>query len=155
MEYFDDYVFTQDRLCCLRNVLDAKVIALFMIKFILGISSYPSSSLSAESSLSTRTMSSFGSSSYAGIGSSREVPPYRISEYVLLAWIIPEGLKKFDVSSAKGLQDYMTYLTHEMGSAGTHYFIFRKHSDTQCASVFVFRLQFVSLTNNRIFIHTL
>ena len=46
----------------------------------------------------------------------------------------------FDVSSSRELQDYLTYLTHEMGSEGTHYFIFRKHSDTQSASVNVFRL---------------
>ena len=100
-------------------------------------------------------MSSSESSSCAGIGSSQEALPYRIRSYWWLALIVPEGLEKFDVSSAKGLQDYMTYLTHEMCSAGTHYFIFRKHADTQCASVFVFRLQFVSLTDNRIFIHTL
>ena len=102
-------------------------------------------------------MSSIGSSSYASIGSSREVLSFRIKEYVYISLhrIIPTGLEKFDVSSPKGLQDYLTYLTHEMCSEGTHYFIFRKHSDTRSASVFVFRLQFVLLTDNRIFIHTL
>ena len=52
--------------------------------------------------------------------------------------IVETGLEMFDVSSPKELQDYLTYLTHEMGSEGTLYFIFRKHPDTRSASVFVF-----------------
>ena len=52
--------------------------------------------------------------------------------------IVKTGLEMFDVSSSKELQDYLTYLTQEMGSGGTHYFIFRKLSDTQSASVNVF-----------------
>lgn len=51
--------------------------------------------------------------------------------------IVETGLDMFDVSSPKELQDYLTYLTHEMGSEGM--FIFRKHSDTQSASVFDFQ----------------
>jgi len=49
--------------------------------------------------------------------------------------IIKTGLKMFDVSSPKELQDYLTYLTHKVDSEGTHYFIFRKHSETQSPSV--------------------
>ena len=58
----------------------------------------------------------------------------------MLSQIVKTGLRMFDVSSPKELQDYLTYLTHEMGSKGTHYFIFRKLSDTRSASVNVFRL---------------
>ena len=97
-------------------------------------------------------MSTSGSSSYVVIGWSD--PPNRILKY----WLdrtIQEGLEKFDVSSAEGLRDYWTYLADKIGSGGTHYFIFRKHSDTRSASVFVFRLQFVLLADNRISIHTL
>ena len=84
-------------------------------------------------------MPSFGSSSYAGTESSRKDPIFRTWRD-LLYQIVKTGLEMFDVSSSKELRDYLTYLTHEMGSAGTHYFIFRKHSDTQSASVNVFRL---------------
>ena len=100
-------------------------------------------------------MPSFGSSSYASIGSSREVRLFRSWEDVYpivdtglkmfdvsspkgLHQIVETGLEMFDVSSPKELQDYLTYLTHEMGSEGTLYFIFRKHPDTRSASVFVF-----------------
>ena len=37
--------------------------------------------------------------------------------------IVKTGLEMFDVSSSRELQDYLTYFTHEMCSAGTHYFI--------------------------------
>ena len=67
-----------------------------------------------------------------------EVPQFR-SWKDLLYEIVKTGLKMFDVSSPKELQDYLTYLTREMNIEGIHYFIFKKHSDTQFASVFVFR----------------
>ena len=70
-------------------------------------------------------MLSFGS--YASTGSSREVPLFRRRKGV--GHIVETGLEMFDVSSPEKLQDYLTYLTHEMGSEGI--FIFRKHSDTQ------------------------
>ena len=54
--------------------------------------------------------------------------------------IVETGLKMFDVSSPEELQDYLTYVTHEMDCQGIHYYVFRKYSDTQFASVFVFRL---------------
>ena len=59
-------------------------------------------------------------------------------------------LQKFDVSSPKELQDYLIYVTYEMNRQGIHYFIFRKYSDTQFASVFVFRLLLVLLTDRHI-----
>ena len=90
------------------------------------------------SSLSTRTMSSSESSSYGNIGLSREVPSVRRRKD--MSEIVKTGLEMFDVSSSRELQDYLAYFTHEMCSAGTHYFIFRTHSDTQSASVNVFRL---------------
>jgi len=39
--------------------------------------------------------------------------------------IAKAGLEMFDVSSPKELQDYLTYLTHKMDSAGTQQFILR------------------------------
>jgi len=68
-------------------------------------------------SLPPRRMPSFGSSSLARL---------RITEDI--RQIVKTELKKFDMSSPKELQDYLTYLTHEMDSAGTHYFISRKKS---------------------------
>ena len=126
LEYFDDYVLTQNRLCCWREMFWMLQLLPCLWSFILGISSYASSSLSTGSSLSTRALSSFGSSSYSSTGSSRKVPLFRASKDVL-SQIVKTGLEIFDVSSSKELQDYLTYLTHEMGSEGTHYFILRKH----------------------------
>ena len=52
--------------------------------------------------------------------------------------IVETGLEMFDVSSPEKLQDYLTYLTHEMGSEGI--FIFRKHSDSSASVFFVYSL---------------
>ena len=52
--------------------------------------------------------------------------------------IVETALEMFDVSSPEELQDYLTYLTHEMGSEGI--FIFRKHSDSSASVVFVYNL---------------
>jgi len=119
--------------------LDASVIALFM-SFILGFSSYASSSSSIEASRSWSAELS---------GSTRKVPRFR-SWKDFLNQIVLTGLQKFDVSSPKELQDYLTYVTHEMDRKGIQYFIFRKYSGTQLASVFVLRVLLVLLTDRHI-----
>jgi len=76
--------------------------------------------------------STFESSSYASLGSSLSTGltfPFRSWEYDLHE-IVTTGLEKFDVGSPKELQDYLTYLAREMDSAGAHYFIFRKKSNS-------------------------
>jgi len=60
-----------------------------------------------ESSRSSGTTSSFGSSSLAGLRITKDIRQ-----------IVKTELKKFDMSSPKELQDYLTYLTREMDSAG-------------------------------------
>ena len=50
--------------------------------------------------------------------------------------IVQTGLEMFDVSSSRELQDYLTYFTHEMCSAGTHYFIYYSEN-TQTLSLLV------------------
>lgn len=123
--FLDDYVLTQHRLCCWRNLLDAYC----LVFDLLGISSAVSSSSSKPSSrISQSPISSFGSSSYASIESSLstgQASLYRSWKYQLHQ-IVTTGLEKFDVGSPKELQDYLTYLAREMDSAGAHYFIFRK-----------------------------
>jgi len=106
--FLDDYVLTQHRLCCWRNLLDAYC----LVYDLLGIPSAASSSSSKSSSRSTRQASLYRSWNYH------------------LHQLVITGLEEFDVGSPKELQDYLTYFAREMDSAGSHYFIFRKKSNS-------------------------